>query len=519
MNKQSLYMFGGALLATTSLSTASHAGLIKTTSAIAGNVAPTVATFGYGLATQVFSTSTPTANAQTLGAGSATANNTILIDYTASLSSGFNVQLDISNAVFGSGTTVVTHYTASATTTTTTGSLRVLTSVTGCTVQPLTDKILINNCDPSSGTLAAGGSFGTLGSHSDALAISGLVYTSAAALATAGQAITLSGIIRNSNNTVTYDNITPVAIVTSKSAADTTIQAGGALTIDNTATPAFSKVYVTSAGSANASTTATLGTIKFSATSAVGTDLSVTFTSATSLASTTEVKIAHSILADPALVSISFSGSSKTAGQFVSGTASFTVGGSSLANAAITVTFNGSTAIEAASTTASATVTSTAAAGLGQPLAAYSGALATFTRGGMSIELNTVMPSAGVGSTTYKSVIRITNSSSFDGVATIAVKNDTTGAVIGSFTTAALTSAISSGALGAGGVIKAGGTFQLFSTDIEANVTGAAAAAAPYKVTITGSFNGYAQNLLWNTVSGVFTDLSGFRNGALTLDP
>ena len=27
------------------------------------------------------------------------------------------------------------------------------------------------------------------------------------------------------------------------------------------------------------------------------------------------------------------------------------------------------------------------------------------------------------------------------------------------------------------------------------------------------------QHVLWNSVTGIFTDLSGFRNGALTVDP
>jgi hypothetical protein len=105
------------------------------------------------------------------------------------------------------------------------------------------------------------------------------------------------------------------------------------------------------------------------------------------------------------------------------------------------------------------------------------------------------------------------------GIATITVKNDVTGAAIGSFTTAAMTSAITAGLLSSTGEIRANSTFQISAADIEANTTGAAATGQPYKVTITGPFNGYVQNLMWNSTTGLFQDLSAFRNGTQQVDP
>ena len=84
------------------------------------------------------------------------------------------------------------------------------------------------------------------------------------------------------------------------------------------------------------------------------------------------------------------------------------------------------------------------------------------------------------------------------------VTDDATGAAIGSYTTAS---------------IAAGGTLTISSSDIETALTLTPTATVNYKVTLAGSFNGYAQHLVFNQVSGVFSDFSSFRNGSLTLDP
>lgn len=479
MNKQSLYLFGGALMATTALASQANAAQFKSwvfplpsTSAISTK----------SLATEVFSATTTVANAVSIGGNTTSTANAILVDFASQLTAGFNVQVNVTNAAFTGTPTVVVYGQ------TTTGSM-VVSSVTSCAVQALPDKLLITGCTPQGSSSL---------SRADAMAIFGITYYSASALATAGQTIKLDGLVTNSAGSITFENITAATIVTSKSAAEASVQAGSALTVDNNATPVFSKFTTGSA-------TASLGTIHFSATGAVGTDLSNTFGSAASITGNAEVKVSASALSDAALISVSIQGLlsnlSATPAAFVSGTVTFTVPGASLSNATIAVTFDGSTGISAMSG-ASATVTpATGPTGIIKAVSAFSGNLATVSRGGLSVELNSLFPSsAGIN---YQSVLRISNISTIDGTATLTVKDDSTGATIGSFTT----------------TVTAGATRQIMVPAIEAAVSGAAATGHAYKVIVTGSFNGYVQNLLFNATNGVFTDLSGFRNGLLTIDP
>jgi len=485
MDKQSLYMFGGALLATTALSTASQAALVKTDAL--GTLVSTSAITSRDLATEVFSATATVAATAVIGSTStaAAAGANVLIDFAAQLTSGFNVQINVTNAAF-TGTPTVVVYSQSST-----GTLQISTTA-GCAVQSLPDKLLITSCTPGGST--------TL-SRADAMRIVGLTYVSAGALTTAGQTIKLDGLITNSAGTITFENITSATVVTSKSAGETAIQTGATVSVDQLATPVFSKFTGNTA-------TATLGTIHFSATSALASDLSNAYSTAASISGTAEVKVAHPALTDlPGLLSVSIGGtatSSKSPGTFVSGTASFQIAAASLNNSIVTVTFDGTSPIAAAAGTATVTVTPTSSAGvITRAVAAFSGNLATYSRGGLSVELNSLFNTAGAGSTLYRSLLRVANISTFDGVATISVKNDLTGASIGSYTT----------------TITAGATKQISSADIESSITTALAVGAPYKVTVTGTFNGYVQHLLWNSVTGLFTDLSGFRNGSLTIDP
>ena len=488
MNKQSFYLLGGALLASTALSTVGNAAIIVSTAG-AGAKPVTTAFVPKALATEVFSATATVANALVIGNNTtSTLNGQYLIDFAAQLSSGFNIQLNLTGAAF-TGTVGTTVYVQS-----TSGTLNITQNATlagSCLVQTLPDKILVTGCTPQ-GTSQL--------SRADAIAITGAQFISAGALSTAGNSIKLDGLVTNSAGSITFENITQATIITSKSEAETAIENASNLTVDNNATPAFTKFV------SPASATATLGTIHFSSTSAVGTDLSNTLTAATSMISTSELKITHSLLNDPALVSIAIGVTgvaSKSLSQFVSGTVSFQVPAISISNSVISVTFDGTTGILASSGTASATVTPTAASNPARAVAAFTGNIATLSRGGLSVENNSLFPTAGQGSTLYQSLLRIANQSAVDGVATLTVKRDDTGATIGSYTVA----------------VTAGGTKQVSSRDIETNVTTAAATGAAYKVVVSGSFNGYVQNLVWNSVTGVFSDVSGFRNGTLTQDP
>jgi len=507
MNKQSLYVLGGTLLASTALSTAGHAALIKANPGLNG-VSTSAAITAKPLATQLFSATAATAAALDFGGSLA---GDILIDFSNAMTVPFRVEVNIANASF-TGTPGIVAFVQDSVS----GSASLAaSSVTGCTVLALADKLFIDSCNPGTGAPVL--------SRVDAIAITGIRYNTAGALATAGQSITLSGTVKDSNGSTLFENITAAAVVTSKSAIDASITAGGTVTIDSNVTPGFSKLTTATALTV---TTANLGSIKFSATGAVGTDLSFVYLSA-SVASTTEVKVTHGVLLDDAVTKITYTPASGSAldrvpSQFVTGTVSFQVPGASLDSSSIVVTFDGSSLIDTTSGTASVTVTPTIAAAAGGPLrviSSFSGSLAGFSRGGLSVEINTMQPTAGAGSTLYRSYLRIANTSAAPGVATITVRNDVTGATIGSFTTAQMTAAITAGLLSSTGEIRANSTLQLGAADIESLVTGAAATGQPYKVTVTGSFNGYVQNLMWNSVTGLFSDLSGFRNGVQTVDP
>jgi hypothetical protein len=493
MHKNSLYLVGGALLASTSLTAVGHAATIRNGTDGTATGAPPAATYtAKSVATQIFSATTTTANGVALGAGAVTANNEILLDIVAT-SAPFDVRLDISTATaaFTVAQPTLVFYTQS-----TTGSLdAVATSVTGCTAVVSAERLSLLNCNPA----AFSGP-----SRIDAIGIRGVTYTSASALRTAGTSITLSGGVFQASTAFTFESITPAVVVTSKSAAaSASVVAGTSAVIDNNAATAFT--LLVSSGAVT-TTTAQLGSVAFSASNALGADLSNAFSAFASIASTAEVKITHSVLTDAALTQVTFNNQTKNASDVVSGTLSFTITSASLAaGASIAVTFNGTTAISNTTGTPSATVTPTANATAVVAIPAFSGSLASFTRGGLSVELNTILPSAMKSS--YISFLRIANQSSLASTATLVVRNDATGDVVGTITTAS---------------IPAGGVGQINSVDIDTKLTAAGVTpltTASYKVTVSGNFNGYVQSLLYNVVSQVFADASGFRNGVLTTDP
>jgi len=511
MNKQSLYVFGSALLATTALTTgAQSAALIKDPILANAGAPATTAIVAKSIASEIFSTTVTTADAKVFGAAATTlgtaSGSDILIDFALPLTLGYRVELSIAGASF-SGSPTVTAYQQ---TTTGTASMTA-TSASGCTVQVQPDKLLIYGCDPTRDASL----------KVDAMNVAGISYTAASGLATNGASITLSGMVKDTSGTITFDNITAAAVVTSKSVVDAAFAASTGVSIDSSSTPSFSKLT-----GAATTTQAVLGSLKYSMSGALGTDLSTAFL-ASSIMSTTEIKVTHGVLLDDALTSIEYvtdggTSTSKISTAFVGSTVSFTTTTASLNGAFIRVNFDGTSLIDTTTSTATAVVTptvKTASQGSLARIGALTGNLAQFSRGGLSAEINTVNPTAGTGSTLYRSFIRIANQSVAGGIATITVKNDVTGAAIGSFTTAAMTSAITAGLLTSAGEIRANSTFQISAADIEANTTGAAATGQPYKVTITGPFNGYVQNLMWNSTTGLFQDLSSFRNGTQQVDP
>jgi len=506
MNKQSLYLFGGALLASTALSTASHAAATLAIGPANGVNTALSATNSKKIATQVFNGNATSDNALTIGKSAGdtvTAVNSVIVMFAFPVTlNPFRVDLDITsgNAAFATPTPTAITYHGSI------GGLVASTSAIGCSVQPTGTKIIIQTCNSTNTTSV------------DAIGILGLSFTSAAGLATSGTSITLGGSVKD-GSAASIDTITAANFITSQSGVVSTVSAAtSGLTIDNTVTPAFSLVKVNGGGS---TALVTLGTIQFSTTTSLALDLSAVVTF--SAFSATGVVLKHPVLSDDALASVRLSGTTTTTTTTSSivGGITFTVGAISLNNATIQVSFNGSSTIDATSGTATVSFATGPASNANAPIRAAavttSGDVGHLSAGGLNTQVNTVFPSS-MG-TEYQSFVRIANISNIDGAATITVYNDNTGASLGSFSTSALTDAVTAGRLGTGGVIKAGSTFQVSAADIEANVSGAAATGASYRVVVTGPFNGYVQAVMWNQDDGIFTDLSGFRNGGSSTNP
>lgn len=474
MKRQTLQI-GGALLATTALSTAAAAGSFKTyaSSTNVTNLTPIT------VSTQVFGSTGP----ENVSLGGALTGGQVNLDFSAALTNAFDVVINVSGAQFVQANTVnVDEYSES---TVAGQTLNFEGSATGCAVQVLADRIELDDCLPNTG--------GTV----DTLIISGLQFNEANGLATAGSSISLSGTVFNSDRTSTFETITSGAVVTSADSLETTVTAGSTLNLLNTTTPAFSTL---SGGTAFGS----LGNVKVSRTAAFGTDLSTQLgTSATNLTSFVEFTVTHGVLTDAATTNITVTPAGETAvavtpTQFNGNIASFGFDSDStvLGSFDITVNFTGSTTISAwsAGTIDVAFTAGTQAAGA--PTSA-TGALAAISRSGMNVQINTAQSTAGNGSDLFQSLVRIVNNGSVSGAATIIVLNDATGTVLGTYTSAS---------------IAPGASLQVSVADIEAQ-TGITP-SGQYGLSISGAFTGYAQHVMYNSVDNLFVDLSGFRIGS-----
>lgn len=479
MKRQTLQI-GGALLATTALSTVAHAGSFVTYTAAAG-ANPTNLT-AISLSTQVFGATNP----ENVSLGGSATGGQVNIDFTNSLTNAFDVDIRPSGALFVGSPTVTAQMMQE-----TAGSLIATSSATGCSVQVLTDRILIDDCLANSS------------SKIDTLILSGLQFNEANGLATAGASISLSATVTDGAGTTTFETIGSGAIITSADSLETTITAGGTINLSNTATPAFSTLT-------NGTTFGSLGNVKVSASTATGTDLSAALAASASLLSSfIEYTVTHGVLTDAATTQLrGTDGGTATvttviASSFNGNVASFTLTGDSqiVGSFDITVQFDGTTAIQNW-TAGTIDVAFTAGANAASAPATASGALAAVARGGMSVQINTAQSSVGTGATLFQSLVRIVNNGNVAGAATIVVLNDATGAVLGTYTTAS---------------IAAGASLQVSVADIEAGAS--ITPAGQYGLSISGAFTGYAQHVMFNSVDNLFVDLSGFRIGSGTNNP
>lgn len=482
MKRQTLQI-GSALLATTALSSLAVAGTVQTGSSTTGT--GTVAITPVSLASSVFGSTGATA----VGLGPIAFN----LDFENTLTTSIDVDLSATGAKFSASAGPVGLATYAMSTGSLALSLQVATGGT-CTVQVLTERILVDNC------------VGTTTSVIDVIQLSGIVFNQANGLSTAGNSIALSGIVTGNTGNQTFELISAANVVTSANPVTVTAAAGnsGSFTINNTATPPFSSLTIPTSNTESASTRAIIGTVNVTSAGTVGTDLATPIAAA-NLSGGMVFNITHGVLTDTAAVTdLHLSASGAAGNQSVSGsalgtnTASFSVAAANiLGSFEVEVNFNGTTAISAWPAGTVAVAFTAGGQSASAPAGLTNGALSAFSRGGFQAQINTAQSTA-VGD--FLSFVRITNNGSVAGTTSIQVANDATGSVYGTFTTATL---------------APNSTVQIGMSQIEAGVP-IATPAGQYMLNVSGSISGYAQHVMLNTQSNTFVDLSGFRIGSAT---
>ena len=125
-----------------------------------------------------------------------------------------------------------------------------------------------------------------------------------------------------------------------------------------------------------------------------------------------------------------------------------------------------------------------------------SGTASAIARASFTVQVNSVQPSTNTVVTSY---IRITNGSTIAGIPTITVYNASTGAALGTYTTAS---------------VPGLATLQLTAKDIETGA-GITANASGYDLIVGGNLpSGYVQHVTGNP-GNMFVDFSGRRTSNL----
>ena len=338
--------------------------------------------------------------------------------------------------------------------------------------------------------------------------ISGVAFdTTAATLSAAGSSVTLDFTMLVGSST--FDTAAATAVITSRNSITATSTSASPALIDVAATPAAFNKFVGNV------TAATIGSINFTlgSGSTFGQNLSTVLT-AGAIVGNTELKITSAIFPATAIAALGANTSgisavsidatndqSVTVTQFGAGFVTFTIGNASVVdNYTINVNFNGTTEIPA-SAAGTTLVTYTARAGDGEDLNVIApptstGTVAGLTRNGFNIDFNGVQPGTAQGARTYTSLIRISNTGLVAGTVAMVVRNETTGAVLGTYTSAS---------------IPAGASLQVSSAQIETGAGITASASVLYRLSLTGGITGYAQHVNWNQDAGFFSDLSARR--------
>jgi len=505
MNRQQIYTLSGALLASTALSGVATAATVGSTTDL------TFSATALKVSNTIFSATAATADAQTIRMG----GPTLALSFNNSfpLATKFNATINVTGAKFVTSGT----YSPSILTRNPAGTGTFFSTVSGaadisCTaVTPLVDFLTVSGCGlqfSNGGTTVTLTNGGGATLTAGGLQISGVVFNTASALATAGNSITLSGtIVDNTNASQLFENITSGAIVTSAAPITVTVTPVTGSAIANATTTPVAFLNIASGGGVGAANglTVQLATINITSTVARSTDLSTFITVATASANlavsvTSDVLTATGVRLS--LINAANAVTTLTPAMFSGSTATFTlatVAGHAGDNV-LMAKYDGTTAIAAAAA-GTVAVTFVANAGNTAPVGG-SGTTTSVVRGGFSAEINTFQSSAGNGSSLFQSFLRIHNNGNASGAATITVRDDShdDGSVLGSFDTEE---------------IVAGGTLQLSAAAIEEGA-GITEPAGQYTISVTGPLVGYVQHVMFNNANNAFSDLSSFRNGGST---
>jgi hypothetical protein len=475
MNKNYALLAGGALLASTAITSAADAGSIRANAAVGS--AP-----GELVAEKVANTLWAS-NSSGIDVGSGDGGAHFTVDLTGTYSTEIDLSIEFTGGSATGTAPTITYFNDAA------GTLTAVTGVTAGTINVFPTRLFID------GTVA------TAGSPIGALVISGLTFTDAAGLATVGTSISVSkvDVLAGGTSTVAETFSPAAALITSASPGTLSVSAGSGVTIVAGSTIPFTRV-----GSGTGSLTATLATVAFTlAADVLMTDLSTPVT-LDLLVSTVEIRLTHPVLGQTAAISsVQMEDTAdpdiyRSVDAIQGTTVTFSPTDTDLsAPRAINVIFNGSVVIAAAAAGTLDVDFVGTPAGFGTTLTDRTGAAtAALTLGGFTTEINTAQPS----SNTFDSYVRITNQSTVSGAAIITVLNGNTGASLG---TGTYTSAS----------IAGGSTLQIGMDTIEAALGITPTAGVPYTIRINGPFNGYAQHIVFNSSNGFFGDLSGFRQG------
>ena len=501
MNRQTFFTFGGALLATTALTSGAMAGTV-------GTISDTSFTAGaIKVANTVFSTTATTADAITVG--SASVGFGIQFCPTCSMSAG--AIFAITGTVAGgtavaAGLQAATHLLIRSGTAT---GLEITTGTAYCTGSlVIAQNIYVSGCAvTASSTQSVGG-----------ILFSGLSFTTANVLAGVGASITLSGnVVTTTPAGLTVDTFSG-ALITSAAPLTATITAAANGTLSALSTPnAF--IYLQSAAGTYGTTvyTMALASVVITAANSVFTnDLTTALTLAT-IASSVSVTVTSGVLTN-ALAEVHITdnvgGGAITvvnpsiAGFGASSTLTFSINTTAFSQFTVAVVFDGTTQIPASLTAGTVTLKiGTKGGTFPQANAAVpNGTTATLNRSGFAGEVNSLYSTAISKLTTpaYNSYIRIHNNGSLAGAATVTVYHDADGTQIGSpFVTS---------------TIAPGATLTLSASQLESSVGVTTSQIELYTVKVSGPFLGYMQHVVYNPTSGQINDLSSFRNAGNTIN-